>query len=1398
MDVKENVVLCIINLLILFNRIIEVSSALNCKISVPDAITSQKLDNIRCIGTNGYTFPNFATFSDGSLIIETSKDSGTIARKFYGITSDGRPYFENNQYQLTIFSGSGCYRKESENVVITFNDDEHSEYLTSFGNYVKNTDKNIEFYDFKTSSMKYKIDTNVFIGNKEMDSDVQTLINYYDGNNYYLYHAYLTKDCYFFIRKIKFTSADPVTYTVEKSYSMKYIYGKIASCYMSKDNNIVCITIYSISILTSPHLYISLFNSDLERKLHTSLDYTMVPNGVSYPYFFKCIHLKDEIGVFVFYRSGLTRMINTPMILFKKYYNNKIIDFISYIELNKKQFNTDRLLNDIIKINEKKICFISTNDIKEEMYIVLISILDNTNLAIRYYTFDIFSSYTFKFYLHMRANIYHNFIAFSFSFCRIESCKANSDTHYPGLIIFNYPNGTDFRIDHITNIFTNNELIDNYTINLHNQVRIENNIFGLEYSHINIKKYINCNSIQFVSSVFDTVNVIETYNLTEEENIIAKEIPLEKTECTISYTYVITEPDYEEYNSYPTEKIFTTTYTEAKFEDEKDIYEGRLLYYNISVSEDLSDNCQDLNCLICKNIDKTKCIICKFNYIINRDEDGKYKSCVPEGIIVTIPNEIDENEPSTQIYEDDNDDEDDYDEEDNNNEDNKEIDNNEDVNNGDIPDETYEFNKTEVSQINLIKNIDSYSTNILIPQIIDSNGCSYEEIIFNQCKNIKLNNDQIEDIYDIMKDIFLSDFDGQTKVVSTENVVYQITTTEFQKNNDDPEVSSIDLGTCEDKLKESYNISDDDSLIIFKIDLNNDDNSQKYIYYEIYDPYEHQQLNLSLCDDFRITINTPVNLDENSIMLYENLKQYGYNIFDSGDNFYNDICSTYTTVNGTDMLLEDRKKDIFSTSGNHTMCQEGCEFISYNTTTKKSKCDCNVQANLNTSNLVNVEFSTKELASEFYKTINNSNFRVLKCYKLSFDIKNPFENIGRIIMTSFFFIYLISLFCYIIKERKKIDMFINLILKSKENSKKINFRANEEKIKIKEKIPKKAVEQKSNSKQTKKSNLKSRSQTKKEKHFPPRKKIINQNKKKNDFSNSSTRNMNTINVMKKNSEEKKININIHPIKTIKLGKDINNKNYHIKEEKAEFKKDNKKKKDYPNLSNFENLNDEELNSLEYNDAILIDKRTYFQYYWSLLKKDHLILFTILPANDYNLYSLKVALFILSFSLYFTINGFFFTDSTMHKVNQNNGKYEIVSQIPQILYSSIITTIINILLKMLSLSEKNILLLKQEKDLKKTKENSSVIKRCIIIKFIFFFIISNILLLFFWYFISCFCAVYTNTQTVLIKDTLISFSLSMLYPFGLNLLPGLFRIPALRDKTQRSKCLYQIGGILASI
>ena len=72
------------------------------------------------------------------------------------------------------------------------------------------------------------------------------------------------------------------------------------------------------------------------------------------------------------------------------------------------------------------------------------------------------------------------------------------------------------------------------------------------------------------------------------------------------------------------------------------------------------------------------------------------------------------------------------------------------------------------------------------------------------------------------------------------------------------------------------------------------------------------------------------------------------------------------------------------------------------------------------------------------------------------------------------------------------------------------------------------------------------------------------------------------------------------------------------------------------------------------------------------------------------------------------------------------------------------------------------------------------------------------MLFFWYFISCFCAVYKNTQKILILDTIISFILSMIYPFALNLLPGLFRIPALKAKQKNKKYLYILSGYVALI
>ena len=230
--------------------------------------------------------------------------------------------------------------------------------------------------------------------------------------------------------------------------------------------------------------------------------------------------------------------------------------------------------------------------------------------------------------------------------------------------------------------------------------------------------------------------------------------------------------------------------------------------------------------------------------------------------------------------------------------------------------------------------------------------------------------------------------------------------------------------------------------------------------------------------------------------------------------------------------------------------------------------------------------------------------------------------------------------------------------------------------------------------------------------------------------------------------------------------------------------------------NIKTLNDQEMNSLIYDVAIIIDKRTFFQYYFSLLKRKNLILFTFFLYNDYNLVFIKIALLLLSFSLYLTINSFFFTDESMHKITIDNGDFDLIFQIPQIIYSTVISVFINILLKKLSLSESHILSLKKVKNIKHFLKKSRKMIIYLRIKMIFFFILSFTFSFFFWYFISGFCAVYKNTQLLLIKNSILSFGLSILYPFGLNLIPAIFRIQALRSIKSNKKCLYKFSLIVA--
>ena len=148
-------------------------------------------------------------------------------------------------------------------------------------------------------------------------------------------------------------------------------------------------------------------------------------------------------------------------------------------------------------------------------------------------------------------------------------------------------------------------------------------------------------------------------------------------------------------------------------------------------------------------------------------------------------------------------------------------------------------------------------------------------------------------------------------------------------------------------------------------------------------------------------------------------------------------------------------------------------------------------------------------------------------------------------------------------------------------------------------------------------------------------------------------------------------------------------------------------------------NDFEINNLDYKLALEYDKRTFIQYYFSLIRTNHLLVFTFYTKSDYNSRLVKLSLFIFTFSLSYAVNALFFNDSTMHKIYEDKGEYNFVYQIPIIIYSAIISAIIKVILSLLISSEKTAIKIKHIENKKTALNEANIFLKNLKIKMIIF-------------------------------------------------------------------------------
>ena len=1309
-----------------------------------EIVKTQWLNNIIIFDEYRYRFNSMAISKKGDFIFETSSEETPLngVRLFFGLKKNGSYYFKNDNNEeiptkkIIVLDDNyeGAMRYESNIFFIKINNEkfqENKEFLVSISLYYGF----MELYDLDDQNILVSKIPAYDINNYIIFSKMCSLIELNNKEYLYFFHGRryeISLDSYIIIKKYIFYD------NILSTDNMKDIFTKEIGASFARNTNAFKtdsnqIVLFYVNLQNT--YKIEVLNESLETQYDKDLE--QIPSSYIVQdifYFYKCIHLKENIGIFIYYLKydfyfPLIRIedINTKTGI------NTLFNFNLENITNIYQFNGYSYYNDLVKINNKRFSYISSSMNKTILYIILFDLYNNNkNINIRYYKINLYDFYYFKIYNDISSIMFNNFLVISLSVCNSLQCDQSADSFFTSLLFFSYFNSSDFRIN-ITSYFSNNGNDDNddITIPFPNNIKIDNNIFGYQIQEkIKITSIpneinfylINENKGKKEIKIGDEINP-NNINITISPK---KDVIKNNNTYFIEYQYQYTDPDFDTFNQYP--DIICSYPDNSSIDDQKEVFnKDTKIHFNKSLKIEFK-LCNE-NCKTCKIIGKsnslTRCEECFENIKFIFDEKTKSKTCFPECSM----------ESSFLIFEE---------------------------------------------------------------NIKCANICDYEVIKSGKCWLDNTKVDSLKLVYSLFSNIILNDYNNEEAVLKgDEYISFHLTNTFNEKEklqnekNDYYNLSIIDLGDCENKLKAINGIPNNIFLILLKFESYYENSEIRNVQYEIYNPITKLKItNLSICQNDIIDIYVPTNLDNDTLIYYKDIKNQGYDIYNPNDAFFHDVCTKYTSVNYTDLTLNDRR-DIFYQ--NQTFCQENCHYNGINLDIMHAKCECSFSNS-------GIEYEIKKFSviaifKSFYEVIKYSNFLILRCYKEFFSSNGIKNNYGFIIMTIFISLLIIftiiflftgmkiikkqitNMICYNIRKvnstssdhkNKKLSIFRFSKVPSSPNKKKVSKNI----IKIDKRLKMGDLQNYDNLYQTKFS-----------------KSTLMQNE-----SNRSKVNNNN------NSKKKMIRLNSILV--------LNQKNFEndtILKKNTKSKKEKKikgsvrfitkqKSQDFNKKTNLHKYNEFELDDLEYSDARKYDKRTFFDIYCCFVKREHLYVFTLIYWKDLNLISAKLSLLVFSISLDMTTNLFFFNDDSMHKIYLDYGKYNFISQIPQIIYSTIISETMDIFLKYLSLSEKEVYEVKKYHNAKKSSNEVIKLIKCLKIKFFFFFLICFIFMIFFWYFISVFCAIYENTQFTFFKDCVISLLISIIYPFLLYFIPSTLRIISLRSKKKDKKFMYNISNI----
>ena len=472
-----------------------------------------------------------------------------------------------------------------------------------------------------------------------------------------------------------------------------------------------------------------------------------------------------------------------------------------------------------------------------------------------------------------------------------------------------------------------------------------------------------------------------------------------------------------------------------------------------------------------------------------------------------------------------------------------------------------------------------------------------------------------------------------------------------------------------------------------------------------------------------------------------NIKQEELYIYNMSDKYYIDECIPHKSKNGTDISIYSRKK--YFNEHFLSPCQLNCTYKGFNNNDSRFICDCKPMKDFISNydiDLMSISNET-DLLYQFEIEPRLTNFDLVKCYYLIASVDYILHNPGFYLLSLILLFLFIIIFLFIFKGYNSLSQRIDEAIKMKFHPELKN--PNKKLIILKIKI----THKNNNNKIKKNNNNKSRSSKNNKKESKSSKNI---NIRRNSFVSNNNLIACKINDLNKNKVTKTSSLN------------------QLIDEKDE------------NVYTFEN--DYELNMLNFDQALQCDNREFCDIYCSLVKNKQLVCFSLFDFNSYNSPIIKKVIFFLSFIYHYGINSFFFTDDILDNIFVGEGKYDPMILTPNAVYSAMVTTVlIKLIVDFLVLTEKKVLQIKNETTEEKANEEKKHLMKITCIKLSAFFFINIALLIFFWFYLTCFNAVYPNTQIFLVINTAISFVISNIFPFIYFIIPAFIKNDILSNK-----------------